>query len=247
MGLKKAAIYLGFFGLGFLITFFAIKFGFNQESKPAQIIKKSAESLGLKQHRVIGFLPYWLLDKADKDYSRYLTDLTYFGLTVNSDGTIQQYVKPGEAEPGWYALISGKFTPPPNLPMSLAVFNGDPEVINQLISEPELHAAVLAAEVGPIMEQYGFTTLNLDLESVLDASESARQNMTAFVTALKKNLNFPLTIDVSPTDLVKSRLIDLAAVGPLVDSVILMTYDYHYSGSMVTGPVAPNFGAGIES
>ena len=192
-------------------------------------------------------MPFWLLDKADKDYIRYLTEMTYFGLTVNPDGTIQKYTNPGEAEPGWYALTSGKFTPPANLKMSLAVFSGDPEVINQIIAEPASHAANLAAEVGPIMDQYGFTTLNLDLENVLDASESARQNFTAFVRALKANLNKPLTIDASPTDLVKTRTIDLKAVEAYIDAVILMTYDYHFSGSYVTGPVAPNGGAGIES
>jgi len=229
---KKVIIYLSLFVLGFGITFLAIKFVFNQDSAlPA----------------VIGFLPYWLLDKADKNYSRYLTEMTYFGLTVNPDGTIQKYVKPGEAEPGWYALTSGKFSPPPNLKMSLAVFNADPEAINELIAEPASHAAALAEEVRPLMDEYGFTVLNLDLESVLDASESARQNFTAFVSALKKNLNKQLTIDASPTDLVKARLIDLTMVGPLVDSVILMTYDYHYSGSLVAGPVAPSFGAGIDS
>ena len=229
---KKVIIYLSLFGLGFGITFLAVKFAFNQDSAlPA----------------VIGFMPYWLLDKADQDYSRYLTEMTYFGLTVNPDGTIQKYVKPGEAEPGWYALTSGKFTAPQNLKASLAIFNSDPEVINQLIAEPEAHAAALAEEVRPLMDEYGFTVLNLDLESVLDASDSARQNFTAFVSALKKNLNKQLTIDASPTDLVKARLIDLTMVGPLVDSVILMTYDYHYSGSLVAGPVAPSFGAGIDS
>ena len=156
---KKVIIYLSLFVLGFGITFLAIKFVFNQDSAlPA----------------VIGFLPYWLLDKADKNYSRYLTEMTYFGLTVNPDGTIQKYVKPGEAEPGWYALTSGKFSPPPNLKMSLAVFNADPEAINELIAEPASHAAALAEEVRPLMDEYGFTVLNLDLESVLDASESAR-------------------------------------------------------------------------
>jgi spore germination protein YaaH len=244
---KKIVIYLSLFVLGFGIMFLAIKFAFNQDSPTAEVIKESVGAISLKQHQAIGFLPYWLLDKADKNYSKYLTEMIYFALTVNSDGTIQKYVKPGEAEPGWYALTSGKFIRPSNFKMSLAVFSGDPETINQLISEPEAHAAALAAEVGPIMKQYGFIALNLDLESVLDASESARQNFTAFVSSLKANLNQPITIDASPTDLVKTRLIDLKEIGPLVDSVILMTYDYHYSGSLVTGPVAPNGGAGIDS
>jgi len=245
--MRRIFVYLLLGVLGFGITFLAVKFAFNRESAPAQIIKESVASLGLKEHRSIGFIPYWLLDKADKDYSGYLSEMTYFSLTVNPDGTIQKYTKPGEAEPGWYALTSGKFTPPPNLKMSLAVFNGDPEKINQLIAEPEAHAAALTGEVSPIMDEYGFTALNLDLENVLDASESARQNFTAFVRALKTNLNKPLTLDASPTDLVKTRTIDLKAVEAYIDAVILMTYDYHYSGSYVTGPVAPNAGAGIES
>ena len=244
---KKVIIYLSLFVLGFGITFLAVKFAFNQDSPTAEVIKESVGAIGLKQHQVIGFMPFWLLDRADKDYSGYLTEMTYFSLTVNPDGTIQKYTQPGEAEPGWYALTSGKFTPPPNLKMSLAVFNGDPEKINQLIAEPEAHATALAAEVGPIMEEYGFTTLNLDLENVIDASESARQDFTAFVRVLKTNLNKPLTLDASPTDLIKTRMIDLKAVEVYIDAVILMTYDYHYSGSFVTGPVAPNSGAGVES
>lgn len=225
----KKVIYFLLFGVGFAAAY---------------LIFKPADK---QRPQAIGWLPYWLLEKADKDYSRYLTEMTYFGLTVNPDGTIQKYTNPGEAEPGWYALTSGKFKPPANLAVSLAVFNGSPEQINRLISEPASSAAVLAGEVGPIMDEYGFTKLNIDLESARDASESARENFTVFIRELKKNLNRPLTIDASPTDLVKDRLIDLTAVAPYVESVILMTYDYHFSGSLVTGPVAPNGGAGVES
>lgn len=245
--IKKVSIYFLLAALGFGVTFLTIKFAFNQDSAPAGVIRETVGAIGLKEHNVVGFMPYWLLDKADRDYSRYLTEMTYFSLTVNPDGTIQKYTQPGEAEPGWYALTSGKFNPPQNLKTSLAVFSGNPEAINELIGDPIPHAAALAGEIGPLMDEFGFTALNLDLENVLDASESARQNFTAFVRELKRNLNKPLTIDASPTDLVKTRLIDVAAVAPLVDKVILMTYDYHYSGSKVTGPVAPNFGAGVES
>ncbi len=248
MAIKKVILYSSLVLLGFIATYLVIKFAFNNESSaPAEIIKESVGAIGLKEHQSIGFLPYWLLDKADKNYQNYLNEMTYFGLTVEPDGTIQQYTKPGEAEPGWYALTSGKFEAPKNMKMSLAVFSGSPEAIVELISDPEPHAAALAEAVNPIMDQYGFSRLNLDLENVLDASDSARQNFTAFVAALKKNLTKPMTIDISPTDLIKPRTIDAASVAPYVDAVILMTYDYHYSGSFVTGPVAPNAGAGVES
>src|SRR3972149_9172515 len=96
---KKVVIYLSLFILGFGVTFWAIKFAFSQDSPSAAVIKESVGVIGLKQHRSIGFMPYWLLDKADKDYSGYLSEMTYFSLTVNPDGTIQKYTQPGEAEP----------------------------------------------------------------------------------------------------------------------------------------------------
>lgn len=268
--MKKFFAFLFIFCLGFGVTFLVLKFAYNSPSKPAQIIKKSASSLGLKEHQVVGFLPYWLISKADKDYSKYLTTITYFGLVINPDGSIQKYTKPGESEPGWYALNSDKFIPPQALKKSLLVFSGEPEAINQLVSEPASHAATFVTQVTPIMEQYGFTDLNLDVENVLPASESARKNFTVFVRELKKGINkLPLasasgipqaekfvsrsaqnktlTIDVSPTDLIKNRLINVSEIEPYVDSVVLMTYDYHYIGSFVTGPVAPLGGAGTYS
>jgi hypothetical protein len=99
--------------------------------------------------QVIGFLPYWLIDKADKDYSPYLTTLAYFGLTIKPDGSIQQFTNPGESEPGWYALNSGKFDPPKDIHTSLVVFNGDPQSIDELIANPVAHAANLVEQDPP--------------------------------------------------------------------------------------------------
>jgi hypothetical protein len=57
---------------------------------------------------VIGFLPYWLLDTASSDYSKYITALAYFGLRVDQNGNIQKLLNPQQEEPGWNALRSGK-------------------------------------------------------------------------------------------------------------------------------------------
>ncbi|MEK7513368.1 MAG: glycosyl hydrolase family 18 protein [Patescibacteria group bacterium] len=247
--LKKIVTFSLIFLLGFFLVYFLIKFSFTNSSAPAQLIKTSVESIGIKQHQVIGFLPFWLIDKADKDYSKYLTTLTYFGLTVTADGSIQKYVNPGEAEPGWYALTSGKYIPSSTLKNSLLIFSGNPDTINQLIADPVNNAATMMAEINPIIQQYNFTDLNLDLENVLPASPSAQQNFTTFVQTVRQNLNpsITLTLDASPTDLIKDRLINLKDVEPYVDYIVLMTYDYHYSGSYVTGPVAPTGGAGAYS
>lgn len=253
---KRFFIFIIGLCLGFAAGYFGIKHLASFIPKNTTVTK-ILSPIGIQERQVIGFLPYWLIANADKDYSKYLTTLTYFGLTVSPDGTIEKYTNPGEAEPGWYALNNGKAdafledAKKNNLNLSLAVFSSNEENINQLISNPVLHAKNLMAEVGPIMKEYGFRDLNLDIESVLTATDAARQNFTVFVREVKKNIDEEnlgtLTIDASPIVLVKKYLIDLKEVGKIVDNVVLMTYDYHYFGSSVTGPVAPVGGAGIEA
>lgn len=233
--------------IGFGLCYFALQFIPNQKTKTS-----TQEPVSIS-NQVIGFLPYWLIDKVDPDHYKYLTTLAYFGLTINADGTIQQYVNPGESEPGYLALESGKYKPPDNLHTSLVVFNGQPETINELISDPIAHATALVKQVEPIMDKYGFSDLNIDIENVMPASASAQLNFTTFIREVRSRLvtakspNRTITIDASPTDLIQSRMIDLAKVEPYVDYVVLMTYDYHYSGSYVTGPIAPVGGAGTIS
>lgn len=234
---------------GFLLTALVISLTQHSSIIPHTVVTVISPVQSRKA-QVIGFLPYWLIDKADKDYSPYLTTLAYFGLTIEPDGSIQKFTNPGEMEPGWYALSSGKFDPPKDMHTSLVVFNGDPQSIDDLISDPVAHAANLVDQVAPIMERYGFTDLNIDIESVVPASESAQMRFTSFVREAKQNLTSQggkpktITVDASPTDLIKQRLINLRDIEPYVDFVVLMTYDYHYSGSFVTGPVAPLGGAG---
>ena len=246
--------------LGFLT---GLAIGFYSIFQPNLNLTTSSKSKALPQvlvasKQVIGFLPYWLIDKAQKDYSPYITTLTYFGLTVDSDGTILKMTNPGEAEPGWHALDSGKVDPlldaarQHNMTLSLLIFSGDPNVINELISSPVDNAHNLITDVLPIINQYGFTDLNLDIESIHEATPAARLNFTQFVQTIKNDLNntqsgISLTVEITGNDLIKQNLIDPQAIVPFADYLVLMGYDYHYMGSYVTGAVAPLSGAGDTS
>jgi spore germination protein YaaH len=202
----------------------------------------------------MGFLPYWLLDKAKPNYSQYLNGIYYFGLIIGDDGKLVEFANPQEKEPGWYALESGKVdsflkTAKENhQKLSLVAFSGDNNSIGILVSDPIEHADNLVSEAIPIMKRYGFSDLNLDIEYLDVASKEARMNFTKFVKEVKtkmKNINLgTLSIDVSPTAFVKDYLVDPKEVSKYVDSMIIMGYDYHFQGSYVTGPVAPLFGAG---
>jgi spore germination protein len=209
--------------------------------------------LKITGNQAMGFLPFWLLDKAQKDYSKYLNGIYYFGLTISDDGTIVKFSNPQEKEPGWYALESGKVNPflqaakDNHQNLSLTVFSGNNKSIGDLISDPVKHADNLVADIAPIMKKYGFSDLNLDVEYIDVASEEARSNFTRFVKEIKSNFENQnlgtLSIDVSPTAFIKNYLIDPKEISKYVNSVVIMGYDYHFQGSFVTGPVAPLFGA----
>lgn len=205
-------------------------------------------------HQVIGFLPYWLLTKANSDYSKSITQLAYFSLTPDVDGKIKKLDNPLEEEPGWFTLRSGKADSflsnarKNKQSLSLVVFSGDNETIDQLVSDPVRHARNLLSDILPIMSKYHFSNLNLDIERVKEASPEARQNFTRFVAEVKHGLKKAgagtLTIDITGSDLIKHNLVNPEDIGEIADFVMIMTYDFHYAGSQVTGPVAPLSGAG---
>lgn len=204
--------------------------------------------------QVVGFLPYWLLSKADKKYEQYITTLTFFGLALNSDGGIQKLVNPQEQEPGWTALNGDTYSArladakKNNLKNSLLVISGDDSIISAILQDPQTNAKNLMNDVAPIMKEKGFTDLNLDIESFMTASPSGQEKFTEFVQTVKdqlvqQNLG-TLTLDLIPIALVTPKLYDAKALGAIADAVVLMTYDYHYTGSFTAGAIAPVGGAG---
>lgn len=202
---------------------------------------------------VIGFLPYWFINSAKEDYSGSITTLDYFSLIADSDGKIMKYDNPGELEPGYYALTSGSMdsrfdsAKRNNIKLSLTIFALDQEKIERLMDDPVLSANNLITDVTPIMSQYGFTDLNIDIESIVEASPSSQVKFAQFMSALRGRIapGSSISIDIAPIDFFKdNRLIKPELIEKSVDKIILMAYDYHSPSSYVTGSVAPLNGAG---
>lgn len=254
MSLGRASVIRAVVGLslgllfGFLILFSLAKLPFRSSSKFYHL-------LGIKKPQVVGFQPFWLLQRADKPYEKYLSTFTYFGLTIDSDGTVVKLVNPQEEEPGWTTLKSDRFQERLNkakknhLKLSLLIHNSNEASISALLQEPEKHAQNLVADVAPLMQEYGFTDLNLDIESFKEATESAQKQYTSFVKAVKDGLDNnnlgTLTVEVTPISLVKPRLTNAYEIGKIADYLVLMAYDFHYIYSYLAGPVAPVGGVGI--
>lgn len=252
MAIKLSFVIKAIFGLaiGIVFGFFSL---FLIARLPLNFNSKVYKLLGIKKPQVVGFQPFWLLKRADKPYEKYINTFTYFGLTLDNDGTVIKLVNPQEEEPGWTTLKSDRFqkrlnqAKKNNLNPSLLIHNANQASISALLKKPEKHAQNLIADVSPIMQKHGFSDLNLDIESFKEASESAQLQYTSFVKEVKngmdKNNLGTLTVEVNPTSLVKPRLTKVDELGKIVDHFVVMAYDFHYIYSYFTGPVAPIGGA----
>ncbi len=208
-----------------------------------------------EKKEVIGFLPYETLSRAKTYYSG-ITTLAYFALTIGDDGNIVKLQTPQQEDPGWYALSSGKVNPflqsakAHNQSLALVVFSGNNDVISNLVSNPLKNGQTLAHDLLPVMHKYGFTKLNIDIEATATASSSSQKQFGQFIKSLSSAMQNgginEISLDMSPSDFVKSDLIDPSLVSPMVNQVVVMAYDYHSTSSIVTGPVAPLSGAGIS-
>lgn len=211
------------------------------------------ESISIKHPYTIGFAPYWLFSKLSPDYYKHINTLTYFGLTIDSDGSIKKYDNPQELEPGWNYLNNDNFKLQLNtvkkngVKLSLLVHQADEDIISQIIANPVINAQKLMDDVKPVMEKFGFRDLNLDIESFREASPASQAAFLQFVGEVKNLINKnelgTVSIDISPSVFVKQFLVDPKNISLYVDHVIIMGYDYHYSGSYLAGPVSPLGGA----
>jgi len=242
---KLSIVAIGFIA-GIALGVFLLYF----KANPPQHIKAAPR-------QIIGFLPYWLLNKAKTNYAGDITTLTYFALTVGPDGHIVKLASPQQEEPGWYALNSGKLNPffanarENNIKLSLAIESGDAQAINKMVDKPVQSANNLIADSLPLMKKYHFQDLNLDIEDYAYASQKEQTNFTQFIKTIKQQLRNKklgaLTIEINPNDAITLNLINIKAIAPYVDNIVVMAYDYHSPSSLVTGAIAPQTGAGIDA
>ena len=209
--------------------------------------KTLAKNFGVHKTNVIGFLPYWLINNASADYSKNLTNLTYFGLAVSGDGTILKKSN-SETEPGWAKFDSSdlktKLTTAKKrgLETSLLLYAADSTSIDEMIKNPETAGKNLATEIIPLMKNNKYTDLDIDLETLRVAKPDEQIAFTKFLKIVSETIkenNFTLTICLPVGAFSYDTIISPIQIQPLVDRVVIMTYDYFYRGSVYAGPNAP--------
>ncbi|MCH7574751.1 MAG: T9SS type A sorting domain-containing protein [Candidatus Marinimicrobia bacterium] len=188
---------------------------------------------------IIGFLPYWRYDQYEYlDYSL-LTQINYFGVDVNTDGTLGD-------DHHWPASALIQFAHARGVKVSLtAILFGGGDLTTLLGSAANRQR--LVANLLVKVQAAGGDGINIDFE-LLPASQ--RDNMVTFIdsltTAFHANLpSLAVTIDVPAVDW--GGTWDFAALANMADGLFIMAYDYHWSSGPEAGPVSPLAGTSPQN
>ena len=194
---------------------------------------------------VFGYLPWWELSSArlaSMDYDLVST-IAFFGVPARSDGTL---LKSGD---GWDGWTSTHMTDVINaahaervkvvLTVTMMAWNKDYTAMTALLTN-STRRTKLAHEIAATVADRNADGVNLDFEPMPNSLESA---YTAFVRDVRTALGTDASLTVATTGGAASwdegyDLPGIVAAGG-ADAIMVMAYDFNWSGSARAGGVAP--------
>lgn len=197
------------------------------------IIESNPEKI---DREILGFHVNWLTPEANsydalRENWQNINLLAPFWYTVQPDGQI-------ETRYGGYQYEVDSFAKNRNIKV-LPLINNSQEN-NMFLIDPEIRRKAVN-NIVDMVEKYDFAGVNIDFEYI---PTWTRNGYTSFIkelsTKLRKN-NKMITISVFPkidVPLDMHGAYDYAALASLVDRMVIMTYDNHWSTGPA-GPIAP--------
>ena len=216
---------------------------------PAVVTKSNRQRANTAKKGVIGFLPSWSVASKASVYPKNLTQIIYFGLNVNKDGSIIKYNEDNLPVLEWSYFNSGYFkeirreASSSGTEVLLSIKSFDNETIDNLISSQEA-TSKLTKQLLILIEQYNLGGINIDFEYFTDSSFPTSKHFVKFLEELSSNLKRAnpetiISVDVNATVVIKDKAYNMTQIGKAVDQVIIMAYDYRQQNSTRAGPVAP--------
>ena len=192
-------------------------------------------------HEVYGYLPYWRLDSGTVDRIRYdlVSTIALFGLGIKADGNLdtswvgyKEYVGEDAAAVTNAAHDRGVRVVPTFQLFDSGSLNKMTAFLSSRSAQDRFIGQALA-----LMAARKADGANLDFEP-MPASQTPRY--LAFVAKFRAAMKarFPKATLVNATSAGAGKDLILGLV-PLVDRHLIMTYNYRWNGSTVTGAIAP--------
>jgi len=196
----------------------------------------------------MGFLPYWQLESAKYIKPELLSEINYFSLDVDSDGTIKDVVN-GEKDPGhrgWENktvkdlmikshIYGTQFT------VTIAAL--DNTVIENVLDSPKAQDTLIT-QIIELVKTNNLDGVNIDFEYSGTPDKLHQRLFTEFSQMLSTKLkeqvpNAKLSLSIMPLSGRSEDLFDFPKLAPLYDRFIGMSYDFYGEHADIAGPVAP--------
>lgn len=207
------------------------------------------------KYRVYGYLPYWSLDSAKYIQYDKLTDIAYFGLYINPDGTFKEKVLDDEGyeilEPGYKNWKENKTVDEiisnakkNGVRVALTIIAHDDEENDEFLNCRECWP-VLMENVKKELKNKGLSDANLNFEYAEYTDDKMALKFTEFVKYVNDELDKSfsdsfLVVSAFADSAVKPRISSsLLELGRNSDGIFIMAYDFHRPTSDQAGPVAP--------
>jgi spore germination protein YaaH len=188
---------------------------------------------------VFVYLPYWSENFAVPWQK--ITHLAYFSLEIDAAGDITD-------SHGWEsgfgaALVEAGHAAGVKIVLCVTLFS-KPD-IRTLLADPAKRANAISNMVEQVVD-IGGDGLNIDFEMVPGALEgespTPKENFVAFIQELKAALNEEISdnhLSIATPAVDWNGSYDFDELAEACDALTIMGYDYHWSGSSTTGPIAP--------
>lgn len=189
---------------------------------------------------VWGFIPYWNLSLFDPNHLTHLTDLAYFGISVDQNGAIVT------KDLGYRRFLNSYSTlqtlaQKHHLTLHLVIRGGSDQDIFTFLHSDAAQARFFQS-LEELQTTYPVQGYNLDFEPAKATDSATTNRFTHFMNSFQRE--FPqsiLSVDVYPSAASSLKLWHLPDLEKSVAYFIIMAYDYTSLASLVVGPVAPVF------
>ena len=217
---------------------------FNEHKQPKKII--------------YGYLPYWIMGQAEYLQLDKLTDIAYFGIYINADGSFKETLDDGTEEPGYAnwkrseslaRLIED--SKKSGVRVSLTVISHEDEASDRFLDCKDCWP-VLALNIKKELKRHGLKDVNLNFEYAEYTDVEKAKQYTEFVKFLHNDLDKTygdsfLVVSTFADSLVKPRVTEIGELAKVTDGLFIMAYDFHRPSSDNAGPVSPIGGIGVHA
>ena len=205
------------------------------------------------QREVLGFLPYWMLDATTRQHLRYdlLSTIAYFSIGVQPNGYLERGPTSARTR-GWTGWTSAALTDVINnahargvkvVPtITMMAWDGDYSGMSQFLNSAEYRTRLID-DLATVIGARNADGVNVDFEPV---PTTLRTQFSTFIRELKAGLvargvGSYLTVDTMAGAASWSTGYDIQALTApgAADAVMVMAYDFSWSGSARAGGVAP--------